>query len=108
MDDTQRAEAATKLAQHDGLPVAGYKPQSGAAVDLVNQNKRLEENVLRVLDDLATMKGPAALNDKPSEIAVDQRWLAIGRTAIEQGFMAVNRAVFKPGRVKLPGDRLPD
>lgn len=94
-------------AKHEGLPVAGYKPQGGVAVDLVNQNKRLEENVLRVLDDLATMKGPAASNDVPSELTVDQRWLAIGRTAIEQGFMAVNRAVFMPGRVKLAGDRLP-
>jgi hypothetical protein len=94
-------------AKHEGLPVAGYKPQNNIAVDLVNQNKRLEENVLRVLDDLATMKGPAASNAKPSELTVDQRWLAIGRTAIEQGFMAVNRAVFQPGRVKLPGDRLP-
>lgn len=94
-------------AKHEGLPVAGYKAQDNVAVDLVNQNKRLEENVLRVLDELATMKGPAASNAKPSEITVDPRWLAIGRTAIEQGFMAVNRSIFKPGRVKLPGDRLP-
>ncbi|MDI1263875.1 MAG: hypothetical protein PS018_11520 [bacterium] len=98
---------AESAAQNVGLPVPGYRPQSDATVDLVSQNKRLEENTLRVLDDLATMKGPAASNDKPSVIAVDQRWLAIGRTAIEQGFMAVNRAVFKPGRVTLPGDRLP-
>lgn len=94
-------------AKNEGLPVAGYKAQTNVAVDLVNQNKRLEENVLRVLDDLKAMNGPAASNAKPSEIAVDQRWLQIGRTAIEQGFMAVNRAIFKPGRVKLPGDRLP-
>lgn len=102
--DGYTAEAQAK---HEGLPVAGYKPQNDVAVDLVNQNKRLEENVLRVLDSLGEMKGPAASNKAPSEITVDQRWLAIGRTAIEQGFMAVNRAIFKPGRVKLPGDRLP-
>lgn len=93
--------------KHEGLPVAGYKPQSSTAVDLVNQNKALEEQVLRMLDTLAAMKGPAASNDKPSEITVDQRWLAVGRTAIENGFMAVNRAVFKPGRVKLPIDEAP-
>lgn len=90
--------------KHDGLPVAGYKPQSTLAVDLVNANKALEEQALRVLDGLATMKGPAASNDLPSEIAVDQRWLAVGRTHLEQAFMAINRAVFKPGRAKLPGD----
>lgn len=74
-----------------GLPVAGYQPQTGTAVDLVNRNKRIEEEVLRILDELATSK-------------VDQRWLAIGRTAIENGFMAVNRSIFKPARVALPGN----
>lgn len=78
--------------QHEGLPVAGYKPQESANVALVNRNKAAEETVLRILDELESKEG------------VDRRWLAIGRTAIEQGFMAVNRAVFKPGRVKLPDD----
>ena len=72
-----------------GLPVAGYKPQNAAAIDLVNHNKQVEEIVLRVLDELGGIEG------------VDKRWLAIGRTQIEQGFMAVNRAVFKPGRITL-------
>lgn len=73
-----------------GLPVAGYSPQSETNVERVNLNKRLEEQVLRALDVLA---------EQPD---IDKRWLAIGRTSIEQGFMAVNRAVFKPGRVELP------
>jgi hypothetical protein len=72
-----------------GLPVAGYRDQSNDAVALVNGNKIIEEQALRILDDLA------ARDD------VDKRWLAIGRTAIEQGFMAVNRSIFKPERVKL-------
>lgn len=78
---------------HDGLPVEGYRPQTNSNVELVNKNKGLEELVLRILDDLK----------KNSE--VDQRWLQIGRTAIENGFMAVNRSIFKPGRVVLPGDQ---
>jgi hypothetical protein len=77
---------------HDGLPVAGYRPQAKANIDLVNENKALEEMVLRQLDALAKID------------AVDKRWLAIGRTAIENGMMAVNRAVFQPSRAKLPGD----
>ncbi len=32
---------------------------------------------------------------------IDQRWLAIGRAHLEQAFMAINRAIFKPGRVEL-------
>lgn len=80
------------IEQHDGLPVAGYQPQTTQAVGLVNQNKALEEMVLRQLD---------ALGQSDS---VDKRWLAIGRTSIEQAFMAVNRSIFRPGRVMLPGD----
>jgi hypothetical protein len=81
-----------KLAEHEGLPVSGYKPQSGKNVDTVNYNKDAEERTLRILDKLK--------DDK----TVDQRWLAIGRTHIEQGWMAVNRAVFQPTRVKLTED----
>lgn len=79
-------------AKHEALPVAGYKPQSAEAVARVNTNKRLEEMVLRALDDMS------------AALAFDQRWLAIARTQIEQGFMAMNRAVFKPGRVRLSED----
>lgn len=75
-----------------GLPVSGYRPQKEAAVALVNLNKDAEERVLRILDSLA------ARDD------VDKRWLAIGRTAIENGFMAVNRAIFQPERVALSHD----
>lgn len=79
--------------KHAGLPVAGYQPQDALAVTLVNRNKEAEERVLRILDDLEN-----------GVENVDKRWLAIARTSIEQGFMAANRAVFKPGRIKLPDD----
>lgn len=82
-----------KPKQHDGLPVAGYRPQNEANVERVNLNKRLEEQTLRALDVLAQQDD------------IDKRWLAIGRTEIEKGFMAVNRAVFKPGRAELPEDK---
>lgn len=81
-------------AQNQGLPVAGYRPQTDDAVAQVNITKQIEECVLRRLDQLAALDG------------IDKRWLAIGRTSIEQGFMAVNRAVFQPGRVKLPDDEV--
>ncbi len=89
MDDQKRAEAAVNLTKHDGLPVAGYRPQNQRNVDLVNENKTLEERVLLQLDFLATFDD------------VDKRWLAVGRTQLEQAFMAINRSVFKPERVKL-------
>lgn len=90
MDDAKVSGGGTAV--HAGLPVEGYKPQAQTAVDMVNENKRIEELVLRNLDLLAGVPG------------IDGRWLAIGRTHIEQGFMSVNRAIFRPGRVRLEGD----
>lgn len=79
---------------HPGLPVAGYRPQSRERVDLVNANKAFEETLLCQLD---TMQAAGAQE-------FDQRWLAVARTNLELGFMALNRAIFRPGRVKLPDD----
>lgn len=73
--------------QHQGLPVSGYKAQSTEKVDLVNRNKHLEEITLRIIDELS--KDPE----------IDARWLAIARTDIEKGFMALNRSIFKPERI---------
>lgn len=78
---------------HDGLPVEGYRPQPFDNIERVNTNKRAEEEILRILDGLK------------QDQSVDQRWLAIGRTHLEEGFMAVNRSIFRPQRVKLPGDK---
>lgn len=71
-----------------GLPVLGYPPQSSSNVDLVNSNKRMEESILRMLDAFAQAPD------------IDKRWLAIGRTQLEQAFMAINRAIFKPSRIE--------
>lgn len=79
---------------NNGLPVKGYKPQPDEAVALVNENKVLEERILRQFDKLNVTPG------------VNLRWLSIGRTQIEQGFMALNRAIFQPGRIALPEDAL--
>jgi len=49
----------------------------------------MEELCLRMLD---------AYKQDPS---IDQRWLAIGRTQMEQAWMAVNRSVFQPQRIEL-------
>lgn len=77
---------------HEGLPVHGYKPQDPLRVALVNQNKVTEEQLLRQMD---------VLIGNPD---YDQRWLALARTQIEQGFMALNRSIFRPERVALPDD----
>jgi hypothetical protein len=72
--------------------VLGYRPQSSDAISIVNSMKRTEEEILRVLD---LMKGGSE---------VDQHWLALGRSQLEQAFMAITRSVFRPQRVTLPDD----
>lgn len=80
-------------------PVSGYRPQTQQALDLVNGFKADEERLLRKLDELKTLN-----NGGLSPVIADQRWLALGRKHLEQAFMAINRSVFKPTRVKLPED----
>lgn len=80
------------MTTHPGLPVAGYRPQPEHTVARVNAFKADEEALLRQLDQMV------------GDPEIDQRWLAVGRTHLEQAFMAINRSVFRPGRVKLPGD----
>lgn len=73
---------------HDPLPVNGYTEQSTANIERVNANKEIEESILRVIDSLENV------------LAVDKRWLAVGRTHIQLGFMAINRSIFKPQRLE--------
>ena len=88
-----------EMTEYKSLPVSGYKPQSSASVNIVNENKEIEERMLRQLDRLETT---TAINGE--DISIDARWLAIGRTQLEQAFMAINRAIFQPSRVVLAGD----
>lgn len=89
------------------IPVAGYKPQSDASIALVNEFKAVEERLLRKLDRMTNRRetGEGHAHDVyVPPTGYDQRWLAIARSHFEQGFMALNRSVFQPGRVKLPED----
>jgi hypothetical protein len=72
--------------------VAGYRPQPQENIDLVNANKLIEEHMLQNLDMLKTKD-------------VDQRWLSIARTHFEQGFMALNRSIFKPERIQIDASK---
>lgn len=77
---------------HHGLPVSGYVAQTDDKVAFVNENKALEERVLRQLDAMRANN------------AFDQRMVSIAFTGIQEAFMWANRAVFQPTRIKLPGD----
>lgn len=75
-----------------GLPVAGYKKtQPPHLIALVNENKLLEEKILRQIE---------RHKERGSEL--DQRAVALAFTAIQDAFMWLNRGVFQPQR--LTGD----
>lgn len=83
---------------HKPLPVAGYTSQPDAKVAVVNLYKQLEEVLLREID------AAEKLNKENGENTYDPRWLAVARTHLQIGFMALNRAVFQPQRIRLPED----
>jgi hypothetical protein len=97
---------------HKPLPVAGYTPQPDAKVALVNEFKQDEERLLRKIDAMMTALdvepfGAALVKQEGAKIPYkyDQRWLAIGRTQLQEAFMSINRAVFQPQRIALPEDK---
>lgn len=69
------------------LPVKGYTDQTDEKIALVDENKILEELVLRQID---------AHREKN---AIDQRLVDLAHTKIQEGFMLLNRSVFQPGRL---------
>lgn len=68
-------------------PVAGYRQLSPAEVGLANQNKLMEELILRQAEVVRATEG------------VDGRWASIAITHFQEGFMALNRAIFQPQRL---------
>lgn len=99
-------------------PVAGYRPQSDAAIALVNEFKVDEERLLRKLDAFykecaeetarthKLLEPGASFTDWLTQYPppYDEAWLGEARRGFQIAFMALNRAVFQPARVKLPED----
>ncbi|PLR30182.1 hypothetical protein CYR55_22400 [Chimaeribacter californicus] len=71
--------------------IKSHRELSAEEIALMNEGKALESSVLAFIDRLEE-KG------KAGDVEIYGRWLAIGKTGIEQGFMAVIRAIAKPGQ----------
>lgn len=80
------------MSEHQGLPVAGYTPQSTEAVALANEGKVLEERYLRWLDRLA------------ADPKCDSRMVALARSQMQGAAMWSIRSIFQPKRIDLPED----
>ena len=71
--------------------IKNYRELSQIEIDLMNDSKALEQTVLGFIERLKEVNANQA-------VEIDLRWLNIGLTHIEQGFMAVTRSVAKPGK----------
>jgi hypothetical protein len=66
--------------------ITGYRQLSEAEVALMNEGKALAEAVGEYILKLRQTQTPA----------LDQRWISIGATQLQQGFMAVIRGIAQP------------
>ena len=64
--------------------IKGYRELDQVEIDLMNSIKALGGNLGESVAALEITEG------------VDQRWVAIGKTHLQQGLMALTRAVAKP------------
>lgn len=64
--------------------IKGYRDLNQYEIDLMNETKAIAEECSKLIERL-----------KMIEIT-DKRWLAIGTTELQQGFMAVTRSIAKP------------
>ena len=64
--------------------IKGYRDLTQSEIDLMNALKAKAEEIGALLETIAIVEG------------VDQRWLAIGKTDLQKGFMAAIRAIAKP------------
>jgi hypothetical protein len=70
--------------------IKGYRVLSPDEVAAVNRIKTMAEEVGKLVSDLRTAEA------LPGGVEPDNRWLAIGNTHLQEGFMALVRAVAKP------------
>lgn len=64
--------------------IKGYRDLSQREIDLMNECKAKAVECGQLCDKLQ------------AEFGIDPRWLAIGKTNLQQGFMAIIRSVAKP------------
>lgn len=74
--------------------ITGYRTLSEAEIDLINRVKAKAEEVRELIAEIAA-HSPVAPAPAP-RIDIDHRWLAIGQTDLQKGFMAVIRAIARP------------
>ena len=64
--------------------IKGYRELNQTELVAINRMKDIAEDIGAMLDELEACNG------------IDKRWLAIGKTDLQKGFMAVIRSIAQP------------
>jgi Ser/Thr protein kinase RdoA (MazF antagonist) len=72
------------------MQILGYRKLDETEIEAINALKELEALTLHVVDML-----------KKEQPELDARWIAIGKTNLEQAYMAFARAIARPEPVKV-------
>ena len=73
------------MVENQHRKITGYRDLTEAEIALMNEGKALAEQCQAYIEKIDTFM------DEP-----DRRWLSIGRTHLQEGFMAVIRSIAKP------------
>lgn len=74
--------------------IKGYRDLSQVEIDLMNECKAFAEQVgafVRKVSEIGIEN-----EGKDTEVKIDHRWLATGKTDLQKGFMSVIRSIAKP------------
>ena len=71
--------------------ITGYRQLTEAEVALMNEGKALAEQCGAYIEKLRSLPNPTH-----AQPALDQRWISIGATDLQRGFMAVIRGIAQP------------
>ena len=64
--------------------INGYRELTDKEISVINDIKDLANLIGRMVEEMEKIDG------------IDQRWLAIGKTDLQKGFMSVVRSIAKP------------
>lgn len=87
-------------------PITGYRQLSSAETDLINRVKAHAEATQQLLGEVhqlngqrfgsAALRADESIADKEISRAESNRWTAVAKTQLQQGYMALNRAIALP------------
>lgn len=77
--------------------ITGYRQLSEAEVALMNEGKALAEQCGAYIDKLRGYRDCSRREgDNRQDPPLDQRWISVGATDLQRGFMAVIRGIAQP------------